>query len=436
MNKNRFCIAIVDDEPAQRNLLDAALRSAGYDTLLCADGTCALQAMAQCDLMLLDVRMPGMSGLDVLSRVKTERSMLPVILLTAFIDVRDAVAAIKTGARDYLEKPVDIDELIAAVDDALGHSERPVSAVSAMNIPAFIVAESMGMRHLLQQAHRVANSEVSALLLGESGVGKEVVARFIHETGNRSAKPLVRVNCGALPEHLVESELFGHEKGAFTGADSQRKGQFEMANGGTLFLDEVGELPMAIQPKFLHVLETGSFRRVGGNQEIQVDVRVIAATNRDLAKEVGNGMFREDLFYRLSVFPLTIPPLRERQDDILPLADHFLQSRKLRLAPATERLLMAYDWPGNVRELRNVMERAMVLANGTLILPEDLPPQLQNISIPEKTAGSVLVGDMEEIQRRAILEALEKTNGNKTQAAALLGISRRNFIYKLRDYGM
>ena len=428
-------IAIVDDEPAQRALLDAALCAAGYVTLLCADGEQALQIAGQCDLMLLDVRMPGMSGIEVLTRVKAERRALPVILLTAFIDVRDAVAAIKIGALDYLEKPVDLDELIAAVDDALGRNERVVSPGSELALPVSVVAESVVMRHVFQQAQRVANSEVSALLLGESGVGKEVLAQFIHEESNRSKKTMVRVNCGALPDNLVESELFGHEKGAFTGADIQRKGQFEIANGGTLFLDEVGELPLAIQPKFLHVLETGCFRRVGGNQEICVDVRVIAATNRNLENEVAKGAFREDLFYRLSVFPLTIPPLRERSDDILPIADHFLKSRKLRLAPATERLLMAYDWPGNVRELRNVLERAAVLANGTLILPSDLPPQLQTVSISEKS-GSVLVGDMDEIQRRAILEALAKTNGNKTQAAALLGISRRNFIYKLRDYGM
>ena len=435
MTNDKPCVAIVDDESAQRTLLDAALRAAGYETLLCADGEQALQVMGQCDLMLLDVRMPGMNGIEVLDRVKAERRVLPVILLTAFIEVRDAVTAIKIGALDYLEKPVDIDELIAAVDDALGRSERSVSPGSDLVLPVSVVAESVVMRQVFHQAHRVANSDVSVLLLGESGVGKEVVAQFIHEASSRSEKPMVRVNCGALPDNLVESELFGHEKGAFTGADVQRKGQFEIANGGTLFLDEVGELPLSIQPKFLHVLETGCFRRVGGNQEFCVEVRVIAATNRDLAGEVGKGSFREDLFYRLSVFPLTIPPLRERPDDILPIVDHFLKTRKLRLAPAAERLMMAYDWPGNVRELRNVLERATVLANGALILPSDLPPQLQNVSVSTKS-GSVLVGDMEEIQRRAILEALAKTNGNKTQAAALLGISRRNFIYKLRDYGL
>ena len=427
------CIAIVDDEPAQRELLSAALRSAGYATRPCADGAEALQAAPECDLMLLDVRLPGMSGLEVMERVRKEVPALPVILLTAFIDVRDAVAAIKAGAVDYLEKPVDIDELEAAVDDALGsQAPRPSEPVS---IPPHVVAESAAMRQLYGQAARVADSDVTVLILGESGVGKEVVARFIHESSARKAMPLVRVDCGSLPDNLVESELFGHEKGAFTGADAQRKGQFEVADGGSAFLDEVGELPLALQAKLLHVLESGRFRRVGGSRELKTDTRVIAATNRDLEKEVRAGLFREDLFYRLNVFPLKVPPLRERPDDILPLADHFLKDRKLRLSPAAERLLRAYEWPGNVRELRNALDRAAILANGSLILPGDLPPQLQRATVsPERT--SVLVGDMEEIRRRAVLEALEKTGGNKTRAAALLGISRRNLIYKLRNYGM
>ena len=435
MTSPAACIAVVDDEQAQRELLATALRSSGYTTILCADGSEALDAAPRCNLMLLDVRMPGMSGLEVLERVKAQWPSLPVILLTAFIDVRDAVAAIKAGARDYLEKPVDIDELVAAVDDALGHTNRSSRAGPVIEIPSYIVAESAAMGHVLEQAARVADSKVTVLILGESGVGKEVVARFIHESSDRRAMPMVRVDCGTLPENLVESELFGHEKGAFTGAEAQRRGQFEAADGGTVFLDEIGELPLPVQPKFLNVLETGLFRRVGGSREFQTEVRVIAATNRDLDEDVRQGRFREDLFYRLNVFPLKVPPLRERPDDILPLADHIIGIRKLRLAPAAERLLRVYDWPGNVRELRNAMERAAILAHGSLILPTDLPPQLQNASLVSKP-GSVLVGDMDEIQRRAILEALKKTNGNKTQAAALLGISRRNFIYKLRDYGM
>ncbi len=379
--------------------------------------------------------MPGMNGLEVLDRVKTEWPSLPVILLTAYIDVRDAVAAIKAGALDYLEKPVDIDELVAAVDDALGYSDLAPQSGARLDIPAYLVVESAAMRGVLEQAARVADSDVTVLILGESGVGKEVIARFIHDRSSRRSMPMLRVDCGTLPENLVESELFGHNKGAFTGAEAQHRGQFEIADGGTVFLDEIGDLPLSIQPKFLNVLETGLFRRVGGDSEIRTDIRVIAATNRDLEEDVREGRFREDLYYRLNVFPLKVPPLRERPDAILPLADQFLKKRKLRLAPATERLLRAYDWPGNVRELRNAMERAAILAHGSLILPTDLPPQLQKAPLTARP-GSVLVGDMDEIQRRAILEALAKTNGNKTRAAALLGISRRNLIYKLRDYGM
>ena len=427
-------IAIVDDEPAQRQLLDNALRTAGYDTILCANGEQGLQAASQCALMLLDIRMPDISGLDVLEKVKENNPDLPVILLTAFIDIRDAVSAIKTGALDYLEKPVDLDELVAAVDDALGRTGRSVTA-EALDLPPNVVAESPEMRRLFEQAARVADSDVTVLLLGESGSGKEVLADFIHARSPRADKPLVRVDCAALPENLIESELFGHERGAFTGAESPRKGQFELADGGTLFLDEIGELPLPVQPKFLRVLETGTFRRVGGNEEQKVDVRVIAASNRDLEEEVKRGAFRDDLFYRLNVFPLTIAPLRDRRDDILPLAECFFRGRKQRLAPATERALMTHDWPGNVRELRNALERAAILASGSLILPTDLPPQVQHPK-PTQKPGSVLVGDMQEIQRRAILEALEKTNGNKTRAADLLGISRRNLIYKLRDYGL
>jgi DNA-binding NtrC family response regulator len=426
-------IAIVDDEAGQRELLSQSLRAAGYATLLCADGRAAIEAASRCSLMLLDVRMPEMNGFQVLEHVKAEWPSLPVILLTAVIDIRSAVAAIKLGALDYLEKPVDIDELVSAVDDALT-VDAPRSG-PGLELPSYIVAESASMRVLLEQALRVANSQVSVLILGESGAGKEVIARFIHESSSRRAMPLVRVDCGALPENLIESELFGHEKGSFTGASIQRRGQFEVANGGTIFLDEIGELPLTMQPKFLNVLESGLFRRVGGSQEQRTDARVIAATNRDLENDIRQGKFREDLFYRLNVFPLHAPPLRERRDDILPLADYFLKGRKLRLAPATERLIRAYEWPGNVRELRNAMERSAILAHGSLILPGDLPLSIQKAS-EIKEPQSILVGDMEEIHRRAILEALEKTAGNKTKAAALLGISRRNFIYKLRGYGL
>jgi two-component system, NtrC family, response regulator HydG len=428
-------IAVVDDDPAQRQLLDNALQRAGFRTLLCENGDAALEKARQADLMLLDVRMPGLSGLEVLDRLRRDGSAMPVILLTAYIDVRDAVSAMKQGAVDYLEKPVDLDELITAIDEALGNTGRGAIHERTGTSPG-IVAESEAMREVFRQASRVATTGATVLLLGESGCGKEVLARFIHGESPRAQRPLVAVDCASLPANLIESELFGHEKGAFTGADDNRRGRFEEADGTTLFLDEIGELPTALQPKLLRVLETGAVRRIGAESDRRVDVRVIAATNRDLETETREGRFREDLYYRLNVFPIAIPPLRDRVDDILPMAEAFLREKHKRLAPAAQRLLLSYSWPGNVRELHNAMERAAILANGALVLPTDLPPALRRATPASNSGGSVLVGDMQEIQRRAILEALEKTGGNKTQAAELLGISRRNLIYKLRAYGL
>lgn len=431
-----FRIAVVDDEAAHRILLKNALERAGYDTVLCPGPHEALAVLAECDLMLLDVRMPGMSGLEVLERARQIRPQLPIILLTAYIDIRDAVTAIKQGAVDYLEKPVDLDELIVAIEDVLGVGGAPADEQELV-LPNGVVAESEAMRQVFQQATRVAPARATVLLLGESGVGKEVLAQFIHARSPRAAHPLVAVDCTTLPDQLAESILFGYEKGAFTGAESARQGRFAEADGGTLFLDEIGELPLPLQPKLLRVLETGAFRRVGGAEDQTVDVRVIAATNRDLGAEVQRGTFREDLYYRINVFPLLAVPLRARLEDILPLADKFLHPYHKRLSPAAQRLMLAYAWPGNIRELRNVMERAAILSNGSLILPADLPPALQNTTpAAEEPDTNEPAGDMQSIQRRAILEALEKTGGNKTQAAQMLGISRRNLIYKLRAYGL
>ena len=428
-------VAIIDDEPAQRSLLENALQRAGYATRTGENGEQALALANDCDLMLLDVRMPVMTGLEALARLAKSHAELPVILLTAYIDVRDAVAAIKQGAVDYLEKPVDLDELVAAIDDALGVSGRSVAG-DGLALPPGVVAESECMRGAFRQAARVAETDAAVLLLGESGVGKEVAARYIHEHSRHADGAMVVVDCTTLPRELAESVLFGHEQGAFTGADSRHEGRFQEANGGTIFLDELGELPLDLQPKLLRVLESGSFRRVGGTQDLHTKVRVIAATNRRLEEEVAAGRFREDLFYRLNVFPIEIPPLRDRGDDILPLAEALLRPHHKRLAPAAQRQLLTYDWPGNVREMRNAMERAAILSTGDLVLPADLPPALQEVKPQARRGGGVLVGDMKAIQRQAIMEALEKTGGNKSHAAELLGISRRNLIYKLRAYGM
>lgn len=424
-------ILVADDETAQRQLLVDALTHAGLKTLACKNGLETLDHLEKCDLLLLDVRMPEMSGLEVLKEASARRPELPVILLTAYIDIRDAVEAMKMGARDYLEKPVDIDELITVVEETLGiHAGLP----DRLELPGDIIAESPVMHEVFLQAHRVAQTDTTVLLLGESGVGKEVVASYIHGASTRAGRPWTVVDCSALPENLVESELFGHEKGAFTGADKTRIGRFQQADGGTLFLDEIGELPLPLQPKLLRVLESGTFQPVGSGKETQVDVRLIAATNRDLEKEVEAGTFREDLYYRLNVFPIVIPPLRERHEDIPALAAMILKQYRKMLTPAAERLLMAYEWPGNTRELRNVLERASILTEGMRILPESLPPALRNAVDRRPANSGVLVGNMAEIERQAIMEALEKTEGNKTRAAELLGISRRNLIYKLRVY--
>ena len=396
---NKPVIVVADDEAAQRQLLRDALEHAGFVVHLCANGREALDYINASDLMLLDVRMPVMSGMEALEIIHEKRPELPVILLTAYIDVRDAVAAMKTGARDYIEKPVDLDELITVLEDTLGLS---TNQGDAPNLPEGVVAESENMRLLFHQAYKVAQTNATVLLLGESGVGKEVVARYIHQFSGRSQAPFVTIDCGALPENLVESELFGHTKGAFTGAETTREGRFLQADGGTLFLDEIGELPLPLQPKLLRVLESGAFRPIGGDRDATVDVRVIAATNREVENEVKSGKFREDLYYRLNVFPLAIPPLRERPEDVPALAASLLKPWHKQLGPAAERLLVSYSWPGNVRELRNVLERAAILTEGARILPEALPPTLRKEILTPPRNTSVLIGDMAAIERRAI----------------------------------
>ena len=444
MTEPRYRIAIVDDDPGQRQLLANALERAGYETLRCEDGPQGLEAAAQASLMLLDVRMPGMSGLEVLEHVKRDRPQLPIILLTAYIDVRDAVNAMKLGALDYLEKPVDLDELIAAVDDALGATGRAVSQDGTPEIPEGIVAESDAMRRVFQQAARVASSDATVLLLGESGTGKEVVAEFIHQRSARAERPLVRVNCGGLPENLIESELFGHERGSFTGAAQQRRGRFELANGGTLFLDEIGDITPAVQVRLLRVLQERAFERVGGDKTIQVNVRIVAATSRDLEKAMREGRFREDLYYRLNVFPILLPPLRERRADILLLADHFLQKYNeaygktvKRISTPAINMMMVYHWPGNVRELENCIERAVLTATDEVIHGYSLPPSLQTSEathtaiLPEE--GASLKTMVDSYEREILVDALKKFRGNVAAAARFLRTTPRIMHYRLRQ---
>ena len=426
-------ILIVDDEASQRRLLGGFVESLGFHS---QEAGSAEEALAMIrshapDMVLLDVRLPGMTGIEALPEIRKIADKLPVLLITAYADLRQAVAAVKSGADDYLAKPIDLDELEAAIADAIGRTEQAVGEKRIPELPSWLICESRAMRRVFETAAVVAPSNAPVLILGDSGVGKEVVAQMIHQWSSRAAGPLVAANCAGLPESLIESELFGHTKGAFTGASQTREGYFRAADGGTLFLDEIGELPLHLQPKLLRALESGQITPVGSDEPIQVDTRLIAATNRDLAKEVQEGRFRDDLYYRINVVELIVPPLDERQDDILPLARRFaieFAGGPVRLSPQAVQCLLAYRWPGNVRELRNAIQRSCLLCRGDVILPEHLPPKVASLASTDAAPS----GRLSQVERAAILDTLEECGGNRTHAAKKLGISRRALIYKLR----
>jgi len=433
-------ILIVDDDPGQRSLLDSFLSSQGFDTVTAISGEQALERLRTGDfgLMISDVRMPGLTGLETLRRARQEHPVLPVLLVTAYADIREAVGAMRDGALNYLAKPIDLDELLTTVRQATGLSTAaPVKFNADKELPPQVLAVSPLMQALFHDASLIAASESRILITGESGVGKEVLADVIHGWSPRAAGPLVKVNCAAIPETLLESELFGHEKGAFTGAVAQRIGRFEQANNGTIFLDEVADMSPPLQAKLLRVTQEGRFNRVGSNAELQTNARILAATNRDLDEEVKAGRFREDLFYRLNVVELAIPPLRERPEDILPLASAFIAEfthGKARFSSAVMDCLRRYAWPGNVRELRNAMERAALLSLGELILPEHLPARLRAGTEPAAGPEAADAEHLAEIERQAIIQALRKHNFNRTETAKALGISRRALIYKLQRF--
>ncbi|MBI4326001.1 MAG: sigma-54-dependent Fis family transcriptional regulator [Chloroflexi bacterium] len=433
-------ILIVDDDDGQRSLLDSFLQGQGFKTAAVSSGEEALQVLGAepMDLMISDVRMPGLSGLETLRRARQAHSILQVLLVTAYPDVRDAVAAMRDGAVNYLEKPIDLDELLATVRKATGmEAEIPVKLCADKQLPAYVVARSPLMHAVFRDASLVASSDSRILITGESGVGKEVVADVIHGWSRRSAGPLIKVNCAAIPENLLESELFGHEKGAFTGAVAQRIGRFEEADQGTVLLDEIVEMSPRLQAKLLRITQDGRFQRVGSNQDRHTQARILAATNRNLEKEVANGTFREDLFYRLNVMEINVPPLRERREDILPLAGHFMEEfshRRARFSAAVVTCLQEYNWPGNVRELRNAMERAVLVCHGELILPEHLPVRIRQGDLEPKSAAATQESRLEDIEREAIMQALRENHFNRTETAKCLGISRRTLIYKLRRF--
>ena len=434
-------ILIVDDDPGQRSLLNSFLKSQGFETAVVDSGERALEALrgGHFGMMISDVRMPGLSGLETLRQARKEQIKVPVLLVTAFTDVRDAVAAMRDGAVNYLAKPIDLDELLVSVQHATGVSKTvPLRYSENRPLPDYVIARSPLMVTVFRDASLIAPSDTRVLITGESGVGKEVLADVIREWSARSAGPLVKVNCAAIPETLLEAELFGHEKGAFTGAHAQRIGRFEEANDGTIFLDEVAEMSPQLQAKLLRVTQNGTFQRVGSNREIRTNARILAASNKILEDEVKNGRFREDLFYRLNVVELNIPPLRERREDILPLAGHFITEfakGRARFSDTVAACLEQYSWPGNVRELRNAMERAVLLARSELILPTHLPTKVREAAQQSgATQTPVDAQQLNEIEREAILQALRKHDFNRTETARALGISRRALIYKLQRF--
>ncbi len=436
--KKQYTILVVDDDPAQRQLLGGFVASLGLAVREAASGEDALESIERgCpDMVLLDVRLPGISGVDVLVETRKRHPALRVLLITAHADLRQAVAALKSGADDYLAKPIDLDELRTAIFDALGLAQNagtPAAAAEVPPLPDGFICHSAAMRRVVETVAAVAPSGAPVLVSGESGAGKEVVVQLIHHWSPRAAGPFIAANCAGLPEALIESELFGHTKGAFTGADSQRRGFFRAADGGTLFLDEIGELPLSLQPKLLRALEAGQITPVGSDTPVQVDTRLVAATNRDLGEAVERGVFRDDLYYRINVVELIVPPLRDHRDDILPFARRFgaeFSGSPVRLSPRAAQCLLAYHWPGNVRELRNAVQRACLLCRGDIIMPEHLPPR---IAAPAETGEEPAdTSRLSQVERATILATLEECGQNRTHAARKLGISRRALIYKLR----
>ncbi|MCA9038515.1 MAG: sigma-54-dependent Fis family transcriptional regulator [Planctomycetaceae bacterium] len=429
-------LMIVDDEPSQRKLIGGFFQTFGFTIVEApsAEQMLTLIASQAPDMILLDVRLPGISGIDALPQLREQLPSTPVILITAYADVRQAVAAVKSGADDYLSKPIDLDELKTVVFDALGIDSSVNSSPGKPlpEVPADFVFESRAMRQLLETIAVVAPSDAAILIQGPSGVGKELIALLIHQWSPRASHSLVATNCAGLTATLIESELFGHKKGAFTGASAERMGLFRTASGGSLFLDEIGEMPLEMQPKLLRAIETKQVTPVGDDRSVKVDTRLIAATNRNLLDEVNEGRFREDLYYRINVVELIVPPLTDRREDILPLARHFASqfaNRQVRLSPQASQAMLTHAWTGNVRELRNAIQRACLLCQGDVIMPEHLPA---NIAVKISDAPPD-TGRLSQVERATILATLQECDGNRTHAAKKLGISRRALIYKLRE---
>ena len=447
-------VLVVDDEENIRLVLRTLLKKHGYETEVADSGEAALAALDSFDpdVILTDVRMPRMGGLDLLGALKAKQHPATVIVMSAYGNVDLAIEAMKAGAYDYVSKPFKPDEIVLALRkaeerEALRRENRALrEQIQKDNQFESILAKSKEMLDIFRTISKIADFKTTVLITGESGTGKELVARAIHgKSSQRKSSPFVAINCGAIPENLLESELFGHKRGAFTDATADRRGLFEEADGGTLFLDEIGELPVNLQVKLLRVLQEEHIRRVGDSKDLKVDVRIIAATHRDLTADVKAGRFREDLFYRINVLAIHIPPLRNRREDVALLIDHFLSRNNARLgtnirglSPESRKLLLEYAWPGNVRELENTIERAMVLAETDVLQSSDLPERIREALDPVQVhlaSGELSIKKTTAaIEQILIRRALQKTKGNRTRAADLLEISHRALLYKIKDY--
>ena len=448
--EDSFSILVVDDEPPQLELIGGFLKKQGFEVALAESGKVALQRFRQetFDLVLTDMRMPNLSGLDLVKAVRAVNPETAVIIMTAYGSIETAVDAIKAGATDYLTKPLNLDELLHRIENVREHqlllseNRELREELRERHRIEGIIGESGRMQEVFSLVRRVASSEATVLIRGESGTGKELIAKAIHYASPRASGPLVKVNCAALPETLLESELFGHEKGAFTGAIANRKGRFEVASGGTILLDEIGDLPVHLQAKLLRVLQEREFERVGSSRPVPVDVRILAATHRDLEGLLKSGQFRDDLYYRLNVVTIVLPPLRERRQDLPLLMDHLLRvfaeknGKKIQgFTLEAREALLRYDYPGNIRELENIIERASVITRNDVIGRADLPISIQEPEAEDECDDTNLSVVVERLERRLIKEALARSGGVQTRAAEHLGITERNLRYKLKKYG-
>lgn len=447
VKKRAITILVVDDDQVHRYMLSSMLGGWGWRTVEADDGTTAITAVERhdYDAVLMDVRMTKMDGREAFRRIQKVKPELPVVLMTAYSSVDDAVDMIQQGAHDYLTKPLDFDRLRLALMRAVDHQQvetrKHGGGYAKKELETNIIGNSQPMIEMLEMVSYVAPTEATVLIYGESGTGKELVAEALHSNSERRGKPFVKVNCAALAENLLESELFGHEKGAFTGADRRKEGKFVQADGGTLFLDEIGETSQAMQVKLLRVLQEQELQRVGGEETVAVDVRIVAATNRDLEKEVAGSNFREDLYYRLNVVMLTVPPLRERNGDIKRLVRYFAEkfakkNRRVLDGITTECMdyLNRYAWPGNVRELENAIERGIILMRGTELTEKSLPLSIQKQGEGEHSADKNEPKSLFDVEKQLVFKTLEETGGNKSEAARRLGITRKTLQNKLNRY--